>query len=135
MKFINLNDISLTYDKTIKSHLVAYLADYFLNLTMHLFLLILNLQLLIFCTVDLEYMVTLIYALFYFFGIIIKINHLYLVSISLSHTLKTFFPYGYVVILSNVCNLLLKSLIISAKCNLIDFFSTYTMYFTFKYLL
>ena len=36
--------------------------------------------------------------------IIIKIYHLYLLSISLSHTLNAFVPYGYVVILLNVCN-------------------------------
>ena len=34
-----------------------------------------------------------------------------LLSISLSHTLKAFVPYGYVVILSNVCSLLLSLLI------------------------
>ena len=42
-----------------------------------------------------------------------KINHLYLLSISLLHTLKSFVPYGYVAILSNVCYLLL-SLLLSA---------------------
>ena len=36
---------------------------------------------------------------------IIKINHLYLLSISLAHTLKAFVPYGYVVIPSKVCDL------------------------------
>ena len=50
---------------------------------------------------------------FIFICIILKINHLYLLSISLSHTLKAFVPYGYVVILSNVCNLL-SSLLLSA---------------------
>ena len=43
---------------------------------------------------------------FIFISIIIKINHLYLLSISLSHALNGFGPYGYVVILSKVCNLL-----------------------------
>ena len=51
-------------------------------------------------------MATLNYAMFIFISIIIKINHLYLHSISLSHTLNRFGPYGYVVILSKVCNLL-----------------------------
>ena len=44
---------------------------------------------------------------------IIKVNHLYLLSISLSHILKVFVPYRYVVILSKVCNLL-SSLLLSA---------------------
>ena len=47
---------------------------------------------------------------FIFISIIIKINHLYLLSISLSHT---FVPYGYVVILSKVVNLL-SSFLLSA---------------------
>ena len=50
---------------------------------------------------------------FIFIDIIIKINCLHLLSISLSHTLKAFVPYGYVVILSKVCNLL-SSLQLSA---------------------
>ena len=49
---------------------------------------------------------------FVFMSIIIKINHLYLLSISLSHTLKVFVPYGYVVILSFYN--LLSSLLLSA---------------------
>ena len=44
---------------------------------------------------------------------IIKVNHLYLLSISLSHILKVFVPYRYVVILSKVFNLL-SSLLLSA---------------------
>ena len=40
---------------------------------------------------------------FIFICIIIKINHLYLLSISLSHTLKAFAPYGYVIILPKAC--------------------------------
>ena len=47
-----------------------------------------------------------------FISIIIKINHLYLPSTSLLHTLKAFVPYGYVLILSKVCNLL-SSLLLS----------------------
>ena len=43
-----------------------YVADYLLNLIMHLFFQIQNLQLLIFCMDDLEYMATMNYALFYF---------------------------------------------------------------------
>ena len=44
----------------------------------------------------------------------IKINyHLYLLSISILHTLKAFVPYGYVLILSKVCNLL-SSLLLRA---------------------
>ena len=50
---------------------------------------------------------------FIFISLIIKINHLYLLSISVSHTLKAFGPYEYVVILSKVCNLL-SSLLHSA---------------------
>ena len=42
------------------------LDDYLLNLRMHLFFQIQNLQLLIFCMDDLEYMVTLNYVLFCF---------------------------------------------------------------------
>ena len=49
---------------------------------------------------------------FIFISIIIKINHLYLLNISLLHTLKAFVPYGYVLILSKVCNLL-SSLLLS----------------------
>ena len=55
---------------------------------------------------DLEYMTTLNCTLFYFHYIIIKINHLCLLSISHLHTLKAFVPYGYALILSKVCNLL-----------------------------
>ena len=55
---------------------------------------------------DLEYMATLNYACFIFISIIIKINHLYLLSISLLHILKVFVPCGHVVILSKPCNLL-----------------------------
>ena len=47
---------------------------------------------------------------FVFTCMIIKINHLYLLSISLSHTLKAFVPYEYVAILKNICNLLSSSL-------------------------
>ena len=44
----------------------------------------------------------------------IKINyHLYLLSISILHTLKAFVPYGYVLILSKVCNPL-STLLLSA---------------------
>ena len=50
---------------------------------------------------------------FIFICIIIKINHLHLLSFSLSHTLKVFVPYGYVVNLSKVCNLL-SSLMLTA---------------------
>ena len=50
---------------------------------------------------------------FIFISIIIKINHLYLLIISLSHTLTEFVPYGYAVTLSKVCNVL-SSLILSA---------------------
>ena len=48
---------------------------------------------------------------FIFINIIIKINHLYLFSISLLHNLKA--PHGYGLILSKVCNLL-SLLILSA---------------------
>ena len=54
---------------------------------------------------------------FIFINVVIKIDHLYiaklLLSISLSHTLKAFVLYGYVVTLSNVFNLL-SSLLFSA---------------------
>ena len=43
-----------------------YLVDFLLNLIMHLFFLIQNLILLLFCMGDLEYMPTLDYVLFYF---------------------------------------------------------------------
>ena len=62
---------------------------------------------------DLEYMVTLNYVLFNFINIIIKINHLYLRSISVLDTFPTLEPQGYDVILSTVCNLL-SSLQLSA---------------------
>ena len=45
--------------------------------------------------------------------IIIKINHLYLLNISLSHALEASVPYGYVAILSKVRNVL-RSLLLSA---------------------
>ena len=48
---------------------------------------------------------------FIFIGMIIKISHL--LSISLSHNLKAFVPHGYVLILSDVCNLF-SSLLLSA---------------------
>ena len=62
-----------------------YLVEYLLNLKMHLFFLIQNLLLLIFCMDDLEYMVTLSYVLFYFHygNHHIKIDHLYLLIILL----------------------------------------------------
>ena len=44
-------------------------------------------------------------------SIIIKINHLYLFSVLLLHTLIAFVPNGYVHILSNVHHLLPSSLI------------------------
>ena len=55
---------------------------------------------------------------FIFINVVIETNHLpvatsVLLSISLSHTLKAFIPYGYVVTLSNVCNLL-SSLLLGA---------------------
>ena len=80
---------------------------------MHLFFQIQNLLLLVFCMDDLEYIATLNNVLFIFNSTIIQINHLYLLSISLSHTLKAFVPYGFVVILSEVCNFL-SSLPLSA---------------------
>ena len=46
-------------------------------------------------------------------SIIIKINYLYLLSISLLHTLKAFVPHGYVLILSQICNIL-SSLLLRA---------------------
>ena len=48
---------------------------------------------------------------FIFVSIIIKINHLYLFSVLLLHTLKAFVPDGYVDILSNVYHLLPSFLI------------------------
>ena len=54
---------------------------------------------------------------FIFVNLVIKIDDFYiakhLLSISISHTLKVFVPYEYVVTLSNVCNLL-SSLLLSA---------------------
>ena len=50
---------------------------------------------------------------FIFISIIIKINHLYLISISLLYTLRAFIPYGYVLIPQKVCNLL-SSILLSA---------------------
>ena len=46
-------------------------------------------------------------------SIIIKINHLYLRSISLLNILKAFLPYGYVLILTKFYNLL-SSLLLRA---------------------
>ena len=50
---------------------------------------------------------------FTFICLIIKIDHLYLLSISLSQTLNASVPYEHVVILSKVCNLL-SSLLLNA---------------------
>ena len=50
---------------------------------------------------------------FIFISKTIKIKHLYFINISLLHTLKAFVPYGYVLILSKVCNLL-SSLLLNA---------------------
>ena len=50
---------------------------------------------------------------FIFISIIIKINHLYLLSSSILHTFTIIAPCGYDVILSKVCNLL-SSLLLSA---------------------
>ena len=74
-----------------------YLVNYLSNSIMHLFFLIQNLLLLIFCMND-------------------------LLSISLSHTLKALVPYRYVVNLSKVCNLL-SWLLLSA---IVLIFSVYT---------
>ena len=49
---------------------------------------------------------------FIFISIIIKINHLYLLSISHLHTSKAFVVHGYILILSKVFNLL-SSLLLS----------------------
>ena len=75
---------------------------------------------------DLEYMANFYYVWFIFINTVIKVDHflylffviLYFIviftsKISLSHTLKAFVPYGYVVILSNVCSLL-SSLLLKA---------------------
>ena len=88
------------------------LVGFLLKLIIHLFFQILSLLLLIFCMNDLEYMASFYHVLFYF-NVVIKIDHLYLLSISLSHILKAFVPYGHVATLSNVCNLL-SSLLFSA---------------------
>ena len=90
-----------------------------------------NLLLLVFCMDDVEYTATLNYVLFYF-HLHNHQNHLYKLCISLSRTLNAFVPYGYVVILSNVSNLL-SSLLLSAIS--IDLFSVYIVMITFKSLL
>ena len=76
------------------------------SLIMHLFFQILSLLLLIFCMDDLEYMASfyclILFSLTISSKLIIYTLHCILLSISLSHTLKAFVPYGYVVILSNV---------------------------------
>ena len=102
------------------------LVDFLLNLIINLFFQILNLQLLIFYMDDLEYMANFIMFGFIFIkcnsiNITIKVDHfifqkinLFAISFSLSHTLKVFVPYGYVLILSDVCNLL-SSLLLSAS--------------------
>ena len=82
-----------------------------LDWIMHLFFQIQNLQLLVFCMDDVKYMATLNYFLPFLHCIIIKINHLYLLSISLSHTRKTFVPFRYFVILWEVCKILSSWLI------------------------
>ena len=69
---------------------------------------------------------------FAFICAIIKINQLYLLNISLSHTLKAFVPYEYGVILSKVLQFFM---IITTQRNLIDFFSLYILCLTFKSLL
>ena len=51
-----------------------------------------------------------------------KVNILYLLSVSLLHTLEAFVPYGYVLILSKVCRLL-SSLLLSG---ILLTFSVYT---------
>ena len=50
---------------------------------------------------------------FIFIDVIVKINHLYLLSSSVLHTFQTLVPYGYDVISSKICNLL-SSLLLSA---------------------
>ena len=87
-----------------------HVANYLLNLILHLFFQIQN------CYY--EHFVwmfwniwSLLIMLFYFVSIVIKINHLNLLSISLSHILKASAPYVYVVILSKVCNILSPSLL------------------------
>ena len=61
---------------------------------------------------------------FIFIGIVIKINHLYLLSSSDLHTFPTLAPYGYDVLLSKVCSLLL-SLLVSAIS--VNFFNIYIL--------
>ena len=82
-----------------------------LNLIMHLLFQIPSHLLLTICMNDLKYTANLNYvnrvpALLFFHLNNIKINHLCLLSISLSHTLYAFAPYEYVAVLSNDCNLL-----------------------------
>ena len=71
---------------------------------------------------------------FVFIPIIIKIDHVYLLSISLSHTLNAFTPYGYVVVLSNVCNLL-SLLLLSAILLIYIRINCDIVTITFKFLL
>ena len=78
---------------------------------------------------------------FIFTCIIIKNNHLYLISISLSHNLKEFVPYGYVVILSKVYNLwsslMLSSILLICSvytlcASLLNIFCDYSIGLLFK---
>ena len=93
-----------------------YLADYSLNLTMHLFSLIQSLLLLIFCIDDLEYMAAFDYVLTYF-HLHNRQNWSFIFTYQLCFaslpTFPTLIPKGYDVILSKVCNIL-SSLLLSA---------------------
>ena len=108
-------DILLHVDLLHRNIFYQYLAGFLLNLKLHLFFQTLSLLLLVFCMDDLEYMAPLNYVVFCFHSRnhqkFIKIY--ILLSISLSHNLKAFIPYRYVVILSDLCNLL-SSLLLCA---------------------
>ena len=92
-----------------------YLTDCLLNLIMNLLFLIQNVQLLISCMDDLQYIATLDMFCFIFISIIVKINHFlkYFLTILLRILSQFLYSYGNVVILSKVCNLL-SSLLLSA---------------------
>ena len=86
-----------------------YLTDCLLKSIMCSFFLFQYLLLLIFYMDGLVYMFCCI-----FICIILKINHLYLLSTSVLHTFPRLAPYRYDVILSKLCNLL-SSLLLSVS--------------------
>ena len=104
------------------------LTDSLLNLVMIFFFLIQNLLLLIFCMDDRG-----LYIMFYFIfiSIIIQINRLYFFRTDVLFTFPAFLSLGYKVILSKVCNMIIKwCSIISTKSSFVYITNfLHTMYY------